>query len=88
MSYAVPAAFGVYNLAFGDSTFNGFIKLGYANLDTSVNDNRVNSNEVKSSQLAAGGGVEYQLSTHFKLRAAYDYYDKDAQFFGIGISYH
>ncbi len=60
-----------------------FLKLGMGGFN---NSGTVNFTVENSTQVYAGVGVEIKLENGYSIRGEFDYYDRDAQFFGLSIS--
>lgn len=86
ISYTAPAIFAGFLLREPDSQLNGYVKLGYAVLETETSSASVIRRDVHSNQLALGAGVEWRVTDRLAFRLELDSFDKDAQFLGVGVS--
>ncbi len=60
-----------------------FLKLGVSGFN---NNGTVNFNVENSSQIYVGAGLEIKFENGYAIRGEFDYYDRDAQYFGLSIS--
>ena len=83
LTYAVFGLGINYYFPDNESGPSFFLKAGVSSFNNSGN---INFTVANSAQIYLGAGAEVQFENGFAIRGEFDYYDTDAQYFGLALS--
>lgn len=86
INYKLAGAGLVYKPAV-KGRINPIVKLGWAHVDNKT-ENNIHYQKNHNGVYFVGAGLEYKMTEHWKLRAEYEYFDKDIQLFAVGFQWN